>query len=113
MKSTCKTSVIIPVYNTEDYLEECLDSVLAQTQREIEVILVDDGSTDSCPEIEHRYAERDPRVRVIMQENQRQGAARNRGLEQARGKYVYFMDSDDLIIRINRFRFTFFFSYFP
>ena len=98
MKSTCKTSVIIPVYNTEDYLAECLDSVLAQTQRDIEVILVDDGSTDSSPEIERRYAERDPRVRVIMQENQRQGAARNRGLEQARGKYVYFMDSDDLII---------------
>ena len=92
-----KTSVIIPVYNTEDYLPACLDSVLAQTQKEIEVILVDDGSTDGSLAIERDYASRDPRVRVIRQQNLRQGTARNRGLAEARGEYVYFMDSDDLI----------------
>ena len=93
-----KTSVVIPVYNTEDYLPACLDSVLAQTQREIEVILVDDGSTDGSLEIEHVYAAADPRVRVIQQPNLRQGTARNRGLAIARGEYVYFMDSDDLLL---------------
>lgn len=91
-------SIIIPVYNTEDYLSACLDSVLAQTERNIEVILVDDGSTDGSLEIERSYERRDPRVRVIEQPNLRQGAARNRGIEQARGTYVYLMDSDDLIV---------------
>ena len=98
MKSSCKTSVIIPVYNVQDYLPACLDSVLAQTQEDIEVILVDDGSTDGSLEIELAYAARDPRVRVIQQPNLRQGTARNRGLAEARGEYVYFMDSDDLIV---------------
>ena len=93
-----KTSVIIPVYNTEKYLSACLDSVLAQTQREIEVILVDDGSTDGSLAIELSYAERDSRVRVIQQPHLRQGTARNRGLAEASGEYVYFMDSDDLIV---------------
>ncbi len=93
-----KTSVIIPVYNTQEYLPACLDSVLAQTQQEIEVILVDDGSTDGSLEIERSYEDRDPRVRVIQQPNLRQGAARNRGLLEARGEYVYFMDSDDWIV---------------
>ena len=100
MLSPCsvKTTVVIPVYNTEEYLPACLDSVLAQTQREIEVILVDDGSTDGSLEIERSYADRDPRVRVIEQPNLRQGTARNRGLAEAQGEYVYFMDSDDLIV---------------
>ncbi|MBQ6395084.1 MAG: glycosyltransferase [Atopobiaceae bacterium] len=93
-----KTSVIIPVYNTEDYLAATLDSVLAQTQKDIEVILVDDGSTDRSLEIEREYAARDPRVRIIQQANLRQGTARNRGLSEARGKYIYFMDSDDIIV---------------
>ena len=95
---TPKTTVVIPVYNTEDYLPACLDSVLAQTQKEIEVILVDDGSTDGSLDIELDYAARDPRVRVIQQSNLRQGTARNRGLSEARGEFVYFMDSDDLIV---------------
>ena len=95
--NTPKTSVIIPVYNTQDYLPACLDSVLAQTQKEIEVILVDDGSTDGSLGIELDYASRDPRVRVVQQQNLRQGTARNRGLAEARGEYVYFMDSDDLL----------------
>lgn len=93
-----RTSVVIPVYNTEEYLPECLDSVLAQTQRDIEVILIDDGSTDGSLEIARAYAERDSRVRVLQQSNLRQGTARNRGLAEARGEYVYFMDSDDIIM---------------
>ena len=93
-----RTSVIIPVYNTEDYLEECLDSVLAQTQKEIEIILVDDGSTDRSLEIIRSYTERYPFIRLIQQEHQFQGTARNRGLKEARGKYVYFMDSDDAVM---------------
>lgn len=91
------TSVVIPVYNTEDYLAMTLDSVLSQTQAQIEVLLIDDGSTDGSLAIEREYAERDPRVRVLTQPNLRQGAARNRGLAEARGEFVYFMDSDDLI----------------
>lgn len=98
MGTQIKTSVIIPVFNTEKYLPACLESVLVQTQREIEVILVDDGSTDGSLEIERSYAARDPRVRVIEQPNLRQGTARNRGLSVACGEYVYFMDSDDLIV---------------
>ena len=97
MSKSIRTSVIIPVYNTEDYLEDCLESVLGQTQQDIEVILVDDGSTDRSLEIERFYAERDSRVRVITQQNLRQGTARNRGLLAAHGEFVYFMDSDDLI----------------
>ena len=93
-----KTSVVIPVYNTEEWLPACLDSVLAQTQSEIEVILVDDGSTDGSLDIERTYAERDARIRVLRQQNLRQGTARNRGLAEARGEFVYFMDSDDLIV---------------
>ena len=90
-------SIVIPVHNTEPYLAACLDSVLAQTERDIEVILVDDGSTDGSLAIEHAYAARDPRIRVIEQENRRQGAARNRGIAAARGTYLYLLDSDDLI----------------
>lgn len=93
-----RTSVIIPVYNTEAYLEECLDSVLAQTQKEIEILIVDDGSTDRSLEIIRSYTERYPFIRLIQQEHQFQGTARNRGLKEARGKYVYFMDSDDAVM---------------
>jgi len=90
-------SVIVPVYNTEAYLGACLDSLLNQTYRSIEVICVDDGSTDGSPRILQQYAEKDPRVKVLTQPNMGQGTARNQGLRQAGGKYVYFMDSDDLL----------------
>ena len=90
-----RTSVIIPVYNTAEYLEECLDSVIAQTQKEIELILVDDGSDDGSLEILKEYAERYPFVTLLQQNHLYQGTARNRGLEIARGEYIYFMDSDD------------------
>lgn len=90
-------SVVIPVYNVEAYLCECADSVLNQTMQDFEVILVDDGATDSSGTICDGYAARDPRVRVIHQENGGLSAARNTGLDVAGGKYVYFLDSDDYI----------------
>lgn len=97
MTEEIKTSVIIPVYNTEKYLEECIQSVLHQTQKETEIILVDDGSTDGSRIIMENYQRVYPNVRTIYQKNQKQGAARNAGLEIATGKYVYFLDSDDYI----------------
>ena len=98
MANMIKTSVIIPVYNTVEYLEECVESVLAQTQKEIEIFLIDDGSTDGSLEIIDRYVSEYPFIYKITQEHEYQGTARNRGLERARGKYVYFMDSDDAIL---------------
>lgn len=92
-----KISVIIPVYNVENYLSECLDSVLNQTFEDLEVICVNDGSTDSSPEILNDYAKKDSRIKIINQENQGLGAARNTGLKYANGKYVWFIDSDDFI----------------
>ncbi len=90
-------SVIIPVYNVEPYLEKCVESVLAQTYEDLEVILVDDGSPDGCPALCDAFARRDSRVRVIHKENGGQGSARNRGLDIARGAYIGFVDSDDYI----------------
>jgi len=90
-----KVSVIVPVYNASAYLKECLDSIVSQTLREIEIICVDDGSTDNSVEILNEYAQIDPRVSVICQENSSAGAARNNGLSRARGKYLSFLDSDD------------------
>lgn len=90
-----KISVIVPVYNVELYLGECLNSLLGQTCRDIEVICVDDGSTDSSPDLLRRYALRDRRVRVVRQENAGAGVARNTGIEQATGKYLFFCDPDD------------------
>ncbi len=91
-----KVSVIIPVYNVEKYLRECVESVLAQTYENIEVILVDDGSPDGCPAICDEYAARDERVRVIHQENRGVAVARNAGLEIASGEYLAFADPDDV-----------------
>lgn len=88
-------SVIIPVYKTERYVEECIASVLEQDYQNIEVILVDDGSPDHCPAVCEDYAGKYKNVRVIHQENQGAGAARNRGMESAGGKYLLFVDSDD------------------
>ena len=90
-----RISVIIPVYKVEAYLKECVDSVLSQTYKEIEVILVDDGSPDRCPEICDEYAQKDTRVRVIHKKNGGLSDARNAGLEQMTGDYVIFLDSDD------------------
>ena len=91
-----KVSVIIPVYNTEEYLRECLDSVVNQTLKEIEIICVDDVSTDSSLEILKEYAQKDNRFTIITQKNLHAGVARNAGILVARGNYFFFMDSDDL-----------------
>ncbi len=92
-------SVIIPIYNEDYILPTCLDSVLAQTYRELEVILVNDGSTDRTPAICDEYASRDSRVRVIHQaKNMGRPAARNAGLDAATGKYIQFVDADDFIL---------------
>ena len=88
-------SVIIPVYNVEQYLRECVDSVINQTYRYIEIILIDDGSTDSSGNICEEYKSTDSRIRLIHQENHGLGYARNVGLREAAGKYIIFLDSDD------------------
>lgn len=90
-----RVSVIMPVYNAEQYLRQCLDSVLNRAEQRIEVICVDDGSTDSSPEILREYAEKDARVTVITQENAGAGAARNNGMAFAKGEYLSFLDADD------------------
>ena len=92
-----KVSVIIPVYNTEKYLRQCLDSVIHQSLREIEIICVDDGSTDSSARILEKYRAEDARIKMIHQGNAGLSAARNTGLRAARGEYVYFIDSDDYV----------------
>ena len=93
-----KVSIIIPVYNVEAYLEECLDSVVNQTFQDMEIILVDDGSTDRSPEILKTFAEKDDRIKIITQSNSGISATRNRGFRAASGEYILFMDSDDMII---------------
>ena len=93
-----KVSVIIPVYNVEKYLGECLDSVLRQTLKDIEIICVNDGSTDGSAVILAEYAQKDPRIRIITQPNAGLSAARNAGMDVASGKYIYFLDSDDWIV---------------
>ena len=90
-----KVSVIIPVYNAEKYLGKCLESLLSQTLQEMEIICVDDGSSDGSPEILKRFQERDGRVRILTQENQYAGAARNNGMKEAQGEYLLFLDADD------------------
>ncbi len=90
-------SVIIPVYNTEQYLERCLDSVLNNTYRNLEVICIDDGSTDRSLEVLRRYEASDPRVIVISKENGGVSSARNAGLDRMTGEYVTFIDSDDFV----------------
>lgn len=92
-----KISVVVPVYNVEDYLGECLDSIINQTFDDIEVICVNDGSSDRSLEILNEYAERDSRITVIDQENGGHAVATNRGMKLAKGKYLYLMDSDDIL----------------
>ena len=92
-----KISVIIPVYNTAEYLKEAVGSICNQTCKSLQIIVVDDGSTDSSPEILRQLAKEDSRIEIITRKNSGQGAARNKGLERAVGEYVYFMDSDDIL----------------
>lgn len=90
-------SIIVPVYRVEDYLDACVESIVGQTHREMEIILVDDGSPDRCPEMCDAWAERDSRIRVIHKQNGGAAAARNSGMDIARGEYIGFVDSDDRI----------------
>lgn len=92
-------SIIVPVYRVETYLERCVESLLAQTYENLEIILVDDGSPDRCPGICDSYAEKDRRVHVIHQENAGLSGARNTGIEAAGGDYLAFVDSDDYVSR--------------
>ena len=90
-------SIIVPVYNAEKHISDCLDSLLSQVFKDFEIILVDDGSKDCSGEICDRYAGKDSRVTVIHKENAGVSSARNKGIEQARGKYLVFVDSDDTV----------------
>ena len=93
-----KISIIIPVYNVEKYLAECLNSCINQTLEDIEIICVDDCSTDNSYKILEEYQQKDSRIKIFLQpENKKQGAARNKGLEVATGEYIWFVDSDDYI----------------
>ena len=90
-------SVIVPVYNVENYLEECLESIQNQTYTNIEVIMINDGSTDGSKEICERFCLQDNRFKLVTQENQGLSAARNRGVKESVGQYIMFVDSDDVI----------------
>ena len=95
MNHSIDVSVILPAWNVSPYLRQCLDSIVSQTLTNIEIICVDDGSTDGTLDILREYAEKDSRILVIHQENQGAGAARNNAMRYAKGKYLSFLDSDD------------------
>jgi glycosyltransferase involved in cell wall biosynthesis len=92
-------SVIVPVYNVENYLRACVDSIIAQTYDNLEIILVDDGSPDNCPAICDEYAEKDRRIKVIHKENGGVSSARNYGIDASKGLYITFIDSDDTVAK--------------
>ena len=96
-EKTPELSIIVPIYKVEKYLEECIQSILGQTFTDFELILVDDGSPDACPQMCDAAAEQDSRVRVIHQKNGGLSAARNTGIEAARGNWLGFVDSDDFV----------------
>ena len=96
-KSGPEISIIVPVYQVGKYLNECIDSILAQTFTDFELILVDDGSPDGCPVLCDAAAEKDNRVRVLHKANGGVSTARNTGMRQTTGKYIYFMDADDIV----------------
>lgn len=90
-------SIIIPIYNVEKYLEKCLDRILNQTYKNLEIILIDDGSTDNSPNICNSYCEKDKRIKIIHKNNEGVSSARNKGIELSKGKYIVFIDSDDYV----------------
>ena len=91
----CRISVIVPVYNAAKYLADTLGSIQSQTIKDIEILCIDDGSTDHSAEIIQEKQAQDPRIKYEYQPNQGAGAARNRGIENARGEFIAFMDADD------------------
>ena len=92
-----KVSIIVPVYNVEKYLRQCMDSIVNQSLKEIEIICINDGSTDNSPQILEEYAQKDKRIKIINKRNEGVGTARNTGMEYATGEYIGFVDSDDYI----------------
>ena len=94
-------SIVMPIYNCEKYLEQCIRSALKQTLKELELICVDDGSTDNSVQIIKRFQEQDTRIALFQQKNQGAGAARNLGIQKARGKYIAFLDADDFYLDSN------------
>lgn len=90
-------SVVVPIYNVENYIKKCVDSILSQTYKNLEIILVDDGSPDNCPQICDEYAQKDSRIKVIHKENGGLSDARNAGIDISKGKFITFIDSDDYI----------------
>lgn len=97
MRSQPIISVIIPIYNAEQYLHQCIESVINQTYRNLEIILINDGSVDNSPQICNEYAKKDFRIKVIHSENKGASAARNIGIDEANGQFIMFLDSDDWI----------------
>lgn len=97
MNENYKVTIIVPIYNVEQYIEKCIESILNQTHKNIEIILVDDGSTDACGSICDQYKNRDERVKVIHKRNGGLSSARNAGLEIATGEYISYVDSDDYV----------------
>ncbi|MHB8131495.1 MAG: glycosyltransferase family 2 protein, partial [Mobilitalea sp.] len=92
-----KVSVIIPIYNVEKFIHRCVESIITQTYHNLEIILVEHGSTDKCPEICDEYARKNPRIKVIHRANEGASDAKNAGLKVFTGEYVYFLDSDDYV----------------
>ena len=90
-------SVIIPIYNDEEYLNQCLNSVVYQSHKDLEIILIDDGSTDRSGAIADKYAKKDDRIQVIHQRNKGASSARNYGLKKAKGEWISFVDADDYL----------------
>lgn len=99
MRNHSLISVIVPIYKVQDYLKECIESIINQTYSDIEVILVDDGSPDRCPQMCDEWAKRDSRIRVVHKKNGGLSSARNAGLDVAKGEYISFVDSDDFICK--------------
>ena len=90
-------TIIIPVYKVEDYLDKCVESVVNQTYKNLEIILVDDGSPDNCPKMCDDWAKKDKRIKVIHKENGGLSDARNKGIDIAKGEFITFIDSDDYV----------------
>ena len=99
MRKHSLISVFVPIYKVQDYLKECIESIINQTYSDIEVILVDDGSPDRCPQMCDEWAKRDSRIRVVHKKNGGLSSARNAGLDVAKGEYISFVDSDDFICK--------------